>query len=41
VIAISNAYTIAFFRKHLVGADEPLLDGASPDYPEVTFAKRP
>lgn len=30
-------YTIAFFDTHLLGEASPLLDGASPDYPEVEF----
>jgi hypothetical protein len=39
--AISNAYTIAFFRRHLIGDAEPLLDGNSPFYPEVSLIARP
>ena len=35
---IINAYTLAFFDRHLRGQAAPLLDGPSPDYPEVAFA---
>jgi hypothetical protein len=28
-------YVLAFFARHLNGAPAPLLDGPSPDYPEV------
>jgi predicted dienelactone hydrolase len=35
---IINAYTLAFFDHHLSGQAAPLLDGPSPDYPEVAFA---
>jgi hypothetical protein len=34
---IINAYTLAFFDRHLAGRATPLLDGPSPDYPEVGF----
>jgi pimeloyl-ACP methyl ester carboxylesterase len=34
---IFAAYTIAFFDTYLLGGPSPLLDGASPDYPEVEF----
>jgi predicted dienelactone hydrolase len=34
---IQNVYTLAFFDKHLKGLAAPLLDGPSPDYPEVVF----
>ncbi len=40
-LAVTNAYDIAFFDKHLGGATVPLLDGKSAMYPEVTFAKKP
>jgi pimeloyl-ACP methyl ester carboxylesterase len=40
-IEISNAYTLAFFDKHLRGKDVALLDGPSPDFPDVTFTRRP
>ena len=36
-IAISTAYTRAFFNNHLKGIDSALLAGPSADYPEVTF----
>lgn len=32
---ITNAYTLAFFDRHLLGANSPLLEGASPEYPEA------
>jgi hypothetical protein len=35
MLKIMNAYTLAFFNKHLKGMDSPLLDGPSPDFPEV------
>ncbi len=35
---IINAYTLAFYNRHLSGEAAPLLDGPSPDYPEVEFA---
>ncbi|HLL74456.1 MAG TPA: hypothetical protein VK421_04265, partial [Pyrinomonadaceae bacterium] len=35
-----NAYTLAFFDKHLEGEPAPLLDGPPPDYPEVRFRSR-
>lgn len=38
-IRITADYTLAFFSKHLKGTDSPLLDGPSPDYPEVTFER--
>jgi predicted dienelactone hydrolase len=37
---IQNVYTLAFFDKHLRGLATPLLDGPSPDYPEVVFTSR-
>jgi hypothetical protein len=37
---IQNVYTLAFFDKHLKGLAAPLLDGPSPDYPEVVFTSR-
>jgi len=37
---IVNAYTLAFFDKHLNGMEVPLLDGPSADYPEVVFRSR-
>jgi len=32
---ILNDYVLAFFNKHLKGQDSGLLDGSSPEYPEV------
>jgi predicted dienelactone hydrolase len=37
---IINAYSLAFFDKHLKGEPEALLDGPSKHYPEVIFEKR-
>jgi predicted dienelactone hydrolase len=37
---IQNVYSLAFFDKHLKGLAAPLLDGPSPDYPEVVFMSR-
>jgi hypothetical protein len=37
MIKIINDYTLAFFDKHLKGEMSPLLDGPSPDYPDVEF----
>jgi predicted dienelactone hydrolase len=36
-IAITRAYVTAFFDRTLKGIDNPLLDGPSPDSPEVLF----
>lgn len=36
-LAIINAYTLAFFDHILKEEPAPLLQGPSPDYPEVTF----
>ncbi len=36
-IQITNAYIRAFFDYYLMEKDTPLLDGPSPDYPEVEF----
>ncbi|HKA67789.1 MAG TPA: alpha/beta hydrolase [Actinomycetes bacterium] len=36
-LAITRAYTRAFFAQHLGGKSQPLMTGASPRYPEVTF----
>jgi dienelactone hydrolase len=35
------AYTLAFFDKYLRGQDSDLLKAPSPNYPEVTFARKP
>ena len=32
---IVDDYTLAFFKKHLKGTEEPLLDGPSDAYPDV------
>ena len=37
---IIDAYVIAFFDRYLKGESTPLLDGPSPDYPEVDFEMR-
>lgn len=39
-LQIARAYTLAFFEKHLLGKAEPLLDGPSTDFADVTFAKK-
>lgn len=37
---IENAYVTAFFRRHLLGHDEPLLSGPSAEFPEVDLEVR-
>lgn len=37
MVEIINDYTLAFFDKHLKGEMSPLLDGPSPNYPDVEF----
>ena len=37
---IVNAYSLAFFDRHLMGRPAPLLDGAAKQYPEVLFESR-
>lgn len=37
MIKIINDYTVSFFDKNLKGKMSPLLDGPSPNYPEVTI----
>ena len=37
MILIQNAYSLAFFDKHLKGMPSTLLDGPSADFPEVDF----
>lgn len=37
MVKIVNAYTAAFWDEYLRGEISPLLDGPSPDYPEVTI----
>jgi hypothetical protein len=39
-LRIVSRYALAFFDRHLKGEDNPLLDGPSPDYPEVVFSSR-
>ena len=40
MVKIINSYTLAFFDETLKGERSPLLDGPSPDYPEVTIEMR-
>jgi len=40
MVEIINSYTAAFFDRYLKGETSPLLDGPSPDYPEVTIEMR-
>ncbi len=40
IFDIVNAYSVAFFDKHLRGQPSPLLDGSSQPYPEVIFESR-
>jgi predicted dienelactone hydrolase/ketosteroid isomerase-like protein len=40
VLEIQREYVRAFFDRHLKGADARLLDGSSPDYPEVLIRSR-
>jgi predicted dienelactone hydrolase len=40
-VAAQRAYVTAFFDSHLRGEEEPLLDGPSPEYPEVAFVDAP
>jgi dienelactone hydrolase len=37
---IINDYTVAFFQQHLNGIHQSLLDGPSPEYPDVRFRNR-
>ncbi len=37
---VTRAYVAAFFDRHLRGTPRPLLDGPSPEHPEVTFRRR-
>lgn len=39
--SIINAYTLAFFDRHLKGLSETLLEGPAVEYPEVVFERRP
>lgn len=38
--AAVNAYTVAFFDRHLKGEASPLLEGTSSEWPEVRFASK-
>ena len=38
MLSIINAYVVAFFDRYLKGETEPLLDGPSSGYPEVSIA---
>jgi len=38
---IINAYSLAFFDRHLSGRPAKLLDGPAEQYPEVLFESRP
>jgi hypothetical protein len=40
MLRIINAYIVAFFDKHVRGIDSPLLNGPSPDFPEVILKAR-
>ena len=37
---VTSDLLLAFFDAHLNGNPAPLLDGPSPDYPEVRFVER-
>jgi hypothetical protein len=37
IVRIIRRYAVAFFDKHLKGIDQPLLDGATREIPEVRF----
>ncbi len=40
MVHIVDSYVLAFFDKHLKVKESPLLNGPSPEYPEVLFEKR-
>jgi hypothetical protein len=40
-LRITGDYVRAFFDQYLKNAPSPLLDGAAPEYPEVSFKSRP
>jgi hypothetical protein len=40
MVKIINSYMLAFFDEYLKGERSPLLDGSSPNYPEVTIEIR-
>ena len=37
---IVNAYSLAFFERHLKDRPQALLDGPTPRYPEILFENR-
>jgi hypothetical protein len=39
-LKVTGDYVRTFFDKYLKAVDMPLLDGTSPDYPEVGFRSR-
>ena len=39
-LGIQRVYVLEFFDRHLGGDAAPLLDGATPDYPEVAIRSR-
>ncbi len=40
-VQVMNTYTLAFFDQYLKDIPSPLLQGPSPDYPEMDFTARP
>ena len=40
MVKIINGYTLAFFDEYLKGETSPLLDGSSPNFPEVRIEVR-
>ncbi|MEO6078865.1 MAG: hypothetical protein ABIQ86_03695 [Steroidobacteraceae bacterium] len=40
MVRLVNEYVLAFFDKHLLGRDEPLMSRPSDRYPEVTFLSK-
>jgi hypothetical protein len=40
MVKILNSYTLAFFDEYLKGEMSPLLEGPSPNFPEVTIEMR-
>jgi hypothetical protein len=39
-VQVVSAYALAFFDQYIKGEDASLLDGPSPDYPEVEIETR-
>jgi hypothetical protein len=37
MLQLTNQYVLAFFNKHLMDRNEPLLEGPSNRFPEVSF----